>query len=372
MNIQSLGEIIEQFQEEVVESGFRRDVKDYTGALSNNQNNIVALREIANKIYDYLTSINDTDLTEKLLLLFPQTPKPFTQGNHYQLVSELLDDKEIPQAQFFQKLQQLINQLNKQLQQNQAKIEEIKGFLAPYIEKDSQIVASKNKAIVSVIFKEEQTISNLKKFTKTIYTWNKILPVYHQILKSDSPTDIEIVEVQNGSIDFVFNFDFHIALNLTELFNEGFKYFLAYVSYKTMSKPISETFFGDKELAKKQKAVEDGMLDNIENAIAEKIKSQHSVAKEKDKKLLSNIDKMVVEVAKLVSSHIINGNDIKLLSMSTNSEEETEEESSNKLKNEIKNISSQVRKALKQLPASEFKKLLERYGNLPDTDENKK
>src|SRR5690606_18326802 len=226
-------------------------------------------------------------------MLFPEAPKPFTQGNHLQLVSELVEDKEIPQAQFFQKLQQLINQLNKQLQQNQAKIEEIKAFLNPYIKKTSQITAGENKAIVSVIFKEKQTISNLKKFTKTIYTWNKILPVYHQILKSSSPSDIEIVEVQNGSIDFIFNFDIDIALNLTELFNEGFKYFLAYVSYKTMSKPISETFFGNKELAKKQKAVEDGMLDNIENAIAEKIKSQHQAAKEKDKKLPANVDKMV-------------------------------------------------------------------------------
>lgn len=375
MNIQSLGEIINQFQELIVGSGFKRDINDFSSSLNNNQNNIVVLREIATKIHSYLEEINDSDLAENLTRLFPETPKPFTEGNHYQSMAELLLDNEIPQDQFFQKLQQIINQLKKQLQQNESKVEEIKNFIQPYINQSNEIEASEDKAIVSVIFKEEQTISNLKTFTKTIATWNRILPVYHQILKSSSPSDIEIIEIQNGSVDFLFNFDFDIALNLTELFNEGFKYFLAYVSYKTMSKPISQTFFGNKELKEKQQDIENGMLDNIEIAIAQKITEQYETAKENDDKLPTNASKMIIEVAKLVSSHIIKGNDLKLLSTPLANEEESDEESDESktdLKNEIKEVSSKVRKALKQLPEEEIKKLLERYGDLPEEDENKK
>lgn len=375
MNIQSLGEIINQFQELIVESGFKRDINDFSGSLNNNQNNIVALREIAAKIHSYLEEISDSDLADNLTRLFPENPKPFTEGNHFQNISELLSDNEIPQDQFFQKLQQIINQLKKQLQQNESKVEEIRNFIQPYINQSNEIQASEDKAIVSVIFKEERTISNLKTFTKTIATWNRILPVYHQILKSSSPSDIEIIEIQNGSVDFLFNFDFDIALNLTELFNEGFKYFLAYVSYKTMSKPISQTFFGNKELEEKQQEIENGMLDNIETAIAQKITEQHEAAKENDDKLPTNFTKMIVEVAKLVSSHIINGNDLKLLSTHIANEEESneeDEESRTDLKNEIKEVSTKVRKALKHLPEEEIKKLLERYGDLPEEDENKK
>lgn len=374
MNIQSLGEIISHFQELVVESGFKRDINDFSNSLNNNQNNIIALREIANKIYSYLKEINQSDLADNLARLFPETPKPFTEGNHFQNISELLSDNEISQDQFFQKLQQIINQLKKQLQQNESKVQEIQNFIKPYINQSNEIQAAEDKAIVSVIFKEERMISNLKGFTKTIATWNRILPVYHQILKSSTPSDIEIVEIQNGSVDFLFNFDFDIALNLTELFNEGFKYFFAYVSYKTMSKRISETFFGNKELEEKQQEIERGMLDNIENAIAEKIKAQHEAAKEKDDKLSLNVSKMILEVAKLVSSHIINGNDLKLLSIPQDNDDESSEESQdnkNNLRDEIKEISSKVRKAIKQLPEEEVKKLLQTYGDLPEEDKKK-
>jgi len=142
-----------------------------------------------------------------------------------------------------------------------------------------------------------------------------------------------------------------------------------------MSKPISQTFFGNKELKEKQQDIENGMLDNIEIAIAQKITEQYETAKENDDKLPTNASKMIIEVAKLVSSHIIKGNDLKLLSTPLANEEESDEESDESktdLKNEIKEVSSKVRKALKQLPEEEIKKLLERYGDLPEEDENKK
>ena len=159
------------------------------------------------------------------------------------------------------------------------------------------------------------------------------------------------------------------------MFNKGFEYFLAYLSYKKISKPISQTFFGNKELEEKQQDIENRMLDNIETAIAQKITEQYETAKENDDMLPTNASKMIIEVAKLVSSHIINGNDLKLLSTPLANEEESDEESDESktdLKNEIKEVSSKVRKALKQLPKEEIRKLIERYGDLPEEDENKK
>jgi len=50
MNINTLNDIIVQFETEIVNSGFKRYLQDYVNSLPNNQNNIVSLREIANKV----------------------------------------------------------------------------------------------------------------------------------------------------------------------------------------------------------------------------------------------------------------------------------------------------------------------------------
>ena len=64
MNINTLKDYIDQFNAEIVESGFKRDLQDYVNSLPNNQNNIVVLREVANKILDKLNEIYNSDLPE--------------------------------------------------------------------------------------------------------------------------------------------------------------------------------------------------------------------------------------------------------------------------------------------------------------------
>lgn len=364
MNIQTIANDIKFFNEEIVESGFKRDIQDLVSSLPNNQNNIVTLRESANKVFDFLNELYNSDFPESLKRLLPDKKvPPFTEQKSFEQLKELISDKQIAQPAFFQKLNQILTQLNQQIITNFTKINEIQTFLTPYLSTEKELIAKEHKAIISIIFKEKQTITNLKYFTKNIQAWNRILPLYHQVLKSSSPEEIEILEVQNGSIDFIFNFDFDIALNLVDLFKEGFKCYLAYLSYKTMSGPIAQTFLGNKDLMSKQKEIEDGMLDNIGTSILQKAIAQYKKAKKIDTKIDSNIDKKVDQISKLISSHIIKGNDIKLLAIPESTEKETNDKEID-LGGEIRKISTEVRNKLKSLPVNEMKKLLDKYGKI--------
>lgn len=373
MNIQTLAEIIRLFKSEIIESGFKRDVQDYSSSLGNNQSNIVALRDIANKVFVFLERLENSDFPDSLNKLLPDKKAiPFTKGDSFVKLTELLIDAQIEQAQFFQKLNGILSQLNTRIQENITQIDQIEKFIAPYLTVDKEIIAEENRAIISIIFKENQTITNLKYFTKNIAAWNRILPIYHQILKSSTPEDIEIIEVQNGSIDFVFNFDFDIALNLVDLFKEGFKLYLAYLSYKTMSKPIADTFFGNKKLLENQKEIEKGLLENISLGISAKISQQHEIARELDEKIDDKIDKKVEQVTKLIASHIIKGNEVKILSIPESDDKEKEkEENKITITNELRSASNEIRNKLKSLPPEEMKALLDKYGSLNDDNDEK-
>ena len=124
----------------------------------------------------------------------------------------------------------------------------------------------------------------------------------------------------------------------------------------------------NKSLLNKQKEIEDGLLDNIEAAVSKLIKEQHIKAKKIDTKLDDKIDKKVEQVTRLVTSHIINGNDVKLLSLPETNEEASEKKNE-ELKSEIQQVSSDVRNKLKLLPENEMKKLQDKYGNIENETE---
>ncbi|MGL5914562.1 MAG: hypothetical protein ACRCZB_10385, partial [Bacteroidales bacterium] len=184
MNINTLNDIISQFETEISISGFKRDLQDYVSSLSNNQSNIVSLRDIANNVLNRLDEIYSTDLPDNLLKLLPDKVKPFSQTAYNDKLLEIVNDKEINLTTFFQKLSQILSQINNDIQQNIAEIEKIKTFIKPYIATKLDELTTEGKAIVSIIFKHEKTITDLKEFTKNLQNWNKIIPVYHQILSS--------------------------------------------------------------------------------------------------------------------------------------------------------------------------------------------
>lgn len=360
MNINTLNDYIEQFETEIIESGFKRDIQDYIGSLPNNQNNIVSLREIAKNILEVLNKIYKSDLSENLEKLLPDKIKPFTKTNFYEDLQNLINNKEIEQNIFFQKLSQIIAQLNKLIQVNIAEIEKIKQFIKPYISSQDKVLSADEKAIVSIIFNEEKAISELKEFTKNLQNWNKIIPIYHQILSSSSPEDIRIVNVQNGSIDLLINLNVDLAINLEDLFKIGYKTFLTYLSYRKMIKPIVENYFGNKKLILSEKEREKELINNIGEAIKHKIIEQHKEALKTDTQIEKNSDKKIIEVVKLITSHILKGNEFKLLALPETNElkNNTSEENSNQ---ELREISTQIKQAKKELPPSELKKLLTKY-----------
>ena len=317
MNIETLYSYVLEFENYVITSGFHRDINDLTTSMPNYQNDILNMRKVIENLNSYLENIYRTDLPAHLIKLMIHNTQPsFTFEDHYKNLIDLYEDKKIPQNQFFTKLTDIINKLNGRVNQNVTEVSRIKKFLEPYVDKDTQQLKSTNSALISIIFNDELTTKSLTTFSKTIHCWNKYLPLYHQLLRSESPEDIEIVEIQNGSIDIVFNLDIKVAMGLAEVFKVGMGCFAAYLAYKEVLKPFTSTFRGNKKLINAETDMEEGMLENIGTALQEKIQEQHTAALKMD----SSIDKSSVkikvnEVEKLISSHIVKGNEFKLLAV---------------------------------------------------------
>ncbi len=365
MNINTLSEIIKLFKLEIIETGFHRDLQDYISSLPNNQSNIVALRDISERISKKLKELYAGDLPELLSKLFTDKIKPFTTQSHNKSIQDLLEDKEVPLTEYFQKLSKILTTLNAQIKQNIAEITRLESFINPYVIVQEELQTESQKAIISILFKDNKTTKNLKEFTKNIQCWNRTLPLYHQLLKSSSPEDIEIINVQNGSIDLIINLDIDVALDLVEIFKIGFKCFMAYLSYKKMAKPLIDSYFGNKKLIAGEKEREKELINNIGEAVKNEIISQHQAAITKDNKIEKNGDKKVEQIVNLVASHILKGNDFKLLSL-PESETEDIKDDNTKIKQELREISSDVRQAMKIIPSDEMKSLLEKF----DEDKN--
>lgn len=372
MNIEILQDYIMTFTREVVDSGFKRDLDDYASSLPASQNNIVALRGIAEKILSVIDPLYSSDLPDGLKSLLPRKElRPFTETPYDSTLRELIEDTEIPQAVFFTQLTEFIDTLRTQIEQNLNEITKIKGFITPYLSRDAEQIAKEDLAIIAIVFNESQTISSLKEFTKNIQAWDRVLPIYHQLLKSESPKDIQIVEIQNGSIDFVVNLNVDVALDLVELFKVGFTVFGAYLSYKELVRPIVETYHGNKKLISTEEERENLLLENIGTAIKELIETQHKEAKKTDKKVDGTaVPKKVEQVANLIASHIVKGNDLKLLAAPTGGESKYNEENLANERDDLHKKSLVVRSKLRLIPKEARQVLLESYGTINDDKDN--
>jgi len=366
MNIEILQEHIDAFTRDVVNSGFKRDIDDYISSLHAAQNSIVTLRDIAGKVLSALDRLYTGDLPDGLrILLTKRQIRPFTEDRHDETLRKLADDTEIQQPNFFNQLTQILSQLQRQLQQNITEITSIGQFIAPYISEEVKRSAKDHVAVIAIVFKESHTITSLKQFTKSLEAWNRVLPIYHQLLKSESPQDVQIVEVQNGSIDFVVNLNMDVALDLVELFRVGFKVFVAYLTYKKMIKPIIDSYHGNEKLITLEKERETLLLGNIATAIHRQIEAQHKKARKADKAVDGTaIPKKMEQVTNLITSHIVKGNDLKLLAMpGTDGAEGTSQGFSNE-RNALREQSMIARRELRNILPEDRQMLLATYGKL--------
>lgn len=367
MNIETLQHYIDEFNCSLIDNGFKRDLDDFCSSLPASQQNILALREIAEKVSASLNHIFSGDIPQWLRVLLPSADSPpFTEGEHNENLKELIENKEITLAGFYNQLTQHLSVLQSQLEKNISEIKKIEAFINPYIEKDLELLAEENNAVISIVFNEKKTISNLSQFSKSVATWNRALPIYHQLIKSDPPEDIHLVEIQNGSIDLVVNVNVDVALDLAELFKVGFKVFVAYLTYKKMLKPIIESFHGNAKLIEKEEEREALMLENIGVAIAKEIREQHKQAKKIDKKIDGNsLDKKIEVITNLVTSHIVQGNDLRILALPMTDEDKHDQSVDME---QLHKYSTAARLQLRQIPEDSQQKLLEVYGKSRDIE----
>jgi hypothetical protein len=368
MNIELLQEYIEIFTREVVDSGFKRDLDDYISSLPSAQSNIVALREITGKVITVLDHLYSSDLPEGLRVLLPKKQiKPFTETPHDVSLISLSENTEIQQQEFSAQLTQLLNLLNQQIQENITELDGIRTFIAPYLADDIKNIKDSNLATIAIVFKEHNTITSLKQFTKTLSAWNRTLPIYHQLITSESPEDIKILEVQNGSIDIVVNMNMDVALDLVELFKVGFHVFAAYLSYKKMIKPIIDSYYGNKLLINQEEEREKLLLENIGAAIHQQIELQHERAIKSDKQVdKTAIAKKIEQVTNLISSHIVNGNDLKLLALPESNEPTSGVNKESDEKDALRKKSQIARSELRNITPEARQKLLGLYGKLSE------
>lgn len=368
MNIETLQHFIDTFNREVVDSGFKRDLDDFSSSLPASQANILALRDIAEKVLAKLEQIYNGDLPAGLKILLPNAaPAPFTISPHNEQLLELISNKEIAQAEFFAQLAQLLAQLQAQIETNVGQVSKIETFIEPYLNEDIKRLVEGNNAVISIIFNEQQTISSLSNFSKTVVAWNRALPIYHQLVKSDPPSDVRLVEIQNGSIDLIVNLNVDVALDIAELFKIGFSVFAAYLSYKKLAKPIIDSYYGHKRLVAQEDEREKLLLENIGEAVRDALMQQHKRAKKSDKSVdATAVDKKVELVANLVTSHIVHGNDLKLLALPDRADDSiVTPDFAEKLREQ----SAIARLHLRQIPLESQMKLLEVYGKIGDATE---
>lgn len=370
MNIENLQEHIALFKREVIDSGFKRDLDDFVSSLPNAQSNIIQLREIANKTLAALTRIYSRDLPEALRILLPSEKiPPFTVAPHNEKLKELVANTELQQPAFHSSLSQFLSQLQQQVNQNIAEVKRIEQFIAPYAAQDLQHLATAESAIVGIVFKDKTTITSLNEFSKTLKHWSRTLPLYHQLIKSKVAPDIGIVAVQNGSIDFAVNINVDVAVNLAEVFAVGFHAFATYLGYKKMVKPLMDSYYGNKKLIEMENEREKHLLENVRDAVQRQIELQHNDAKSSDKKVDgAGVQIKIKEVANLIVSHIVKGNDLKLVALppaeATDSPDtETPMADAAKKKDALLESSITARRELNDMRPEDKQKLLELYGD---------
>ena len=364
MNIYSIIEKINLFEELVMQSSFNRDLQEYITSSAQQQNrNVMYLNDITERMIDSIQVLTDNGLDEQLEVILKNSSS-FLDNTNYEDLLELLNNDEITGAQYHQKLNVILRDYQTSISANSKELEEYKETFEMFV--DEEYSESKNvtedQALISLIFNDLKSTGTIKGFVKILNKWNRTILIYHTLLSSSSPDDIELVEIQNGSIDVIFNIDVDIAVDLVDLMKTGLKVYGAYLLYKSKkAKEIIESYMGNKKLIEMEKQRETLMLDNIKDSIKRKAIEQHKSRLEIDPKIeKAAFTKKADEVAGVLTEHIIKGNEMKLLA-APKYEEDDEIEVRTELRKEL----SKVKKQHKALPEKEKLMLLEKY-ELPE------
>lgn len=368
MNIESLLNKIKIFKELVVDSGFKRDVADYRQSIGQPQNqNLVFMKNLSQNIKSNLIDFENNSLDSELHSVLRDN-EPFTTLNTLEELEELDNDKEIDGQKYLQKFSVILTQLQKSITANETELNTVKSTFDKYVSDQNEYDTEGEQAVMSLIFKDLESTGSIKEFARVLQRWNRTLLTYHTLLKSESPKEISLVEIQNGSIDVIFNIDFDVAVDLTELIKTGLKVYGAYLLYKSKkAREIIDSYMGNTKLIEMEVEREKLMLDNIKGSIKQKAIEQHKQRLSEDKNISkTSATKKADEVAKVITDHIIKGNEIKLL---TPPEIDEELEDEKDLGSELREETAIVRERYKKLNVEEKQLLLEKY-TIKEEDEN--
>ena len=272
-------------------------------------------------------------------------------------IEEINEDPELLPEDYFQKFFNLLERINQLIISNEDEISTIEAIFNKYTKSDESSLIGE-QALLSLVFKDLQSTSSLKEFSKVLNRWNRTLLIYHTLLKSQSPEEISLVEIQNGSIDVIFSIDFDIAIELTELIKLGLKVYSAYLLYKSKTaREIIESYAGNSKLIKSENDREKLMLDNIKDSIKLKVLEQHNDKLLLDKNIeKAGAEKKADEISRIITDHIIKGNEVKLLNASKSNEEDDKITSS-----ELRASTTIVRERFKELEPKDKLLLIEKY-----------
>lgn len=360
MNIESLISKINLFETLIIKSGFKRDINDYLQSIQQGQNqNLVFMKDLSQKVKNKLIECENFGLESELNAVLRDS-KSFTALDTINKLEKLDNNTEIDGNSYYAEFSQIVTQLLQNLDKNKTELDSVLKIFKKYVSIEKEYEFENEQAVVSLIFKDLKSTGSLKEFSKVLNRWNRMLLVYHTLLTSESPDEISLIEIQNGSIDVIFNIDFDIAVDLTELLKTGLKVYGAYLLYKSKTaKEIILSYMGNVKLIKQEKEREKLMLENIKDSIYQTALEQHKRRLKVDK----NIDKTAIEVkleevSSVITDHIIKGNELKLL---TAPKDEEEEDDVKDLGSELREETAIVRERFKKLEPAEKQFLIEKY-----------
>ena len=363
MNVESIMSKIELFEELVVNSGFKRDLGDFVQSIQQPQNqNLIFMKDISNRVRNSLENFRNNSLDSELTDVLRDN-EPFISEDIIRELQYLNVNGTIDAPEYLSQLYNVLNNLIVSINSNESEISAVKNVFEKYVSCRIDFEAGKEQGLVSLVFKDGKSTSGLKEFSRVLNRWNHTLILLHQLVKSNPPEEISLIQIQNGSIDVIFNIDIDVAVDLAKVMKTGFVTYVAYLLYKTdLARKIIESFFGNNQLVEMEKERERLMLENIGVAVRNKLKQMHEERLREDQEIDGTaIEGKLDSVSECIVDHIVKGNEVKLLTAPQRESEEDDESEEQKILKELREEAAIARESYKRLSPEDRNLLLETY-----------
>lgn len=327
MTVRKIIELVDFIKLTIGPSQYSGILQDQIVTIQNNTNNLVLLKEIADKAISDFEKLKEKEIPELLDKVLVEKVKPFTQENYFQQLLNLKEANYPDPGSQYNTLNNILTQIQARVNQNIAELDKIKATVEPFLTKDFSELQKEDNTLFAIIFNNINSYNNLKTLSFELKNWDRGLFIYQQIISDETPKPFEIVEVDQGSIEVVLNLIFEVGEKLLDLFKTGLEVYAAYLAYKTVVHDnLLKSYKGNPLLIKSEEEREKLLLENVKVAVKEELKKQAKKVKKHEA-----LEKKIDEVTKLITEHIIKGNSVKLISAPADKEEilEKEEEKEN-------------------------------------------